>query len=114
MQFAEFIDENEAWSVRRESALELGAGIVAGLSGGKRVVISDYPAPEVLGNIKANAVRNIDARRKDAQEGDIGEVTVEGHEWGVLDDTFSKTNEGALERYWSRIVCGCRGSMGTC
>ena len=44
-----------------------------------RVVFSDYPAPEVLGNIKANAVRNIDARRKDAQEGDIGEVTVEGH-----------------------------------
>jgi EEF1A N-terminal glycine/lysine methyltransferase len=101
VQLAEFIEENEAWSVRGESVLEVGAGtglagIVAGLSGGKRVVIGDYPAPEVLGNIKANAVRNSDARRKDAQEGGIGEATVEGHERGVLDDTFSKANEGAF------------------
>jgi nicotinamide N-methyltransferase len=109
VQLAEFIEENEAWSVRGESVLELGAGtglagIVAGLSGGKRVVISDYPAPEVLGNVKTNVMRNIDARRKDAQEGDIGEVTVEGHEWGVLDDTFSKTNEGGFGKI---LVADC-------
>jgi predicted nicotinamide N-methyase len=109
VQLAELIEENEAWSVRRESVLELGAGtglagIVAGLSGGKRVVISDYPAAEILGNIRANVMRNIEARRKDGQGGSIGEITVEGHEWGVLDDTFSKANEGAFGKI---LVADC-------
>jgi predicted nicotinamide N-methyase len=61
LQLAEFIEEGDVqgrdWSVDGERALELGAGtglagILAGLEGAREVVISDYPAPEVLENLR--------------------------------------------------------------
>lgn len=106
LQLAEFIEDDEArWGVKGERVLELGAGtglagLVAGLVGAREVVISDYPAQEVLDNIRANVKRNIEER-----EGGIeGLVRVEGHEWGVLVDTFSVENEGAFGRL---LVADC-------
>jgi nicotinamide N-methyltransferase len=112
LQLAEFIEEGESrregeketivrWDVKGEKVLELGAGtglagIVSSLAGAEEVVISDYPASEVLENIRTNVSRNIDPRRsKWAQELNI---KVEGHEWGVLDDAFSVENKGNFGR----------------
>ncbi|KAN0115014.1 hypothetical protein V8E51_004558 [Hyaloscypha variabilis] len=98
--------QNRDWSVQGERVLELGAGtglagIVAGLKGAKEVVISDYPAPEVLENIKNNVERNV-LSRKDASG--VGEVRVKGHEWGVLDDAFSKESK---ESFGKILVADC-------
>jgi EEF1A N-terminal glycine/lysine methyltransferase len=110
VQLAEFIEEGDAqrrdWGVEGVNVLELGAGtglagIVAGLKGAREVVISDYPAPEVLSNIEGNVGRNI-LSRKDSNG--VGEVRVEGHEWGVFEDAFSRGNKEGFERI---LVADC-------
>lgn len=109
------------WSVKGERVLEVGAGtglagIIAAYAGAKEVVISDYPATEVLANIQNNVSNNIDSRRKGAIKPpktqlippqpplEIGPVSVEGHEWGVLDDSFSLSNTRAFTRI---LVADC-------
>jgi EEF1A N-terminal glycine/lysine methyltransferase len=110
LQLAEFIEEGDLqgrdWSVEGERVLELGAGtglagIVAGLKGATEVVISDYPAPEVLGNIRDNVERNVLSRK-----GKTGfcAVKVEGHKWGTLDDTFSREEKESFGRI---LVADC-------
>ncbi|PMD66437.1 uncharacterized protein K444DRAFT_517015 [Hyaloscypha bicolor E] len=110
LQLAEFIEEGDVqgrdWSVDGERVLELGAGtglagILAGLKGAREVVISDYPAPEVLENLRGNVERNFLSRR---DKTGVGEVRVEGHEWGVLDDAFSKENKESFGRI---LVADC-------
>jgi nicotinamide N-methyltransferase len=110
LQLAEFIEGGDVrgrdWSVEREMVLELGAGtglagIICALKDAREVTISDYPAPEVLGNIKANVERNVLFRK--GKTG-VGEVRVEGHEWGVLDDAFSKENKESFGRI---LVADC-------
>lgn len=59
------------------------AGIVGVLAGAEQVVISDYPATEVLATIETNIRRNIPAQL-------IARVAAQGHEWGVLVDNFSR------------------------
>ncbi|RDW83212.1 hypothetical protein BP5796_04703 [Coleophoma crateriformis] len=112
LQLAEFIEEDPAWDVKGERVLELGAGsglagMIAGLKGAEKVVISDYPAPEVLENIAGNVKRNIDPRRngtEDSPPQEINDIVVEGHEWGVLDDTFSMQNNESFGRI---LVADC-------
>lgn len=94
------------WGVKGEKVLELGAGtglagIVAALGGASEVVISDYPAPEIVANIKSNVERNIDARR---EKEELGPVSVEGHAWGVLTDSFSVENKNTFSRI---LVADC-------
>ena len=107
LQLAEFIEEDDQdWRVEGERVLELGAGtglagIVAALKGAKEVIISDYPASEVIANIKNNVKRNIESREL---KGQIGEVGVEGHEWGVLNDRFSA---GYKETFSRVLVADC-------
>lgn len=102
LQLAEFMEEEEGglWSVQGKRVLELGAGtglagIVAALMGAREVVVSDYPAEEVLANISTNVVHNVEKRRETM--GHIGNVVVEGHEWGILDDGFSESNKEAFD-----------------
>ncbi|KAL3428106.1 nicotinamide N-methyltransferase [Phlyctema vagabunda] len=112
LQLAEFIEEDAAWDVKNERVLELGAGtglagMISGLKGAEQVVISDYPAPEVLENIRGNVTRNIEPRKVGTDERvaqEIREVTVEGHEWGVLDDTFSVQEKESFGRI---LVADC-------
>lgn len=54
------------------------------LSGAEEVVISDYPARELLANIEVNIEKNIPEKLKE-------KISVEGHAWGILMDPFSKT-----------------------
>lgn len=63
------------------------------LAGADEVVISDYPAPELLGNIQANVMRNVPAQL-------LKKVAVRGHEWGATRNRFSDTHA----RRFTRIV----------
>ena len=70
-------------------------GIVSLLSGAAEVVLTDYPSGAILATARANADANVpdpELRRN---------LTVRGHEWGVLTDDFSKTHGG----HFSRILC---------
>jgi nicotinamide N-methyltransferase len=109
LQLAEFIEEDsENWPVKDEIVLELGAGtglagMIAALMQAKKVVVSDYPAKEVIDNIRKNVESNIEARRKEKGAG-IAEVVIEGHEWGVLDDAFSVQGK---EGFGKILVADC-------
>lgn len=69
------------------------SGIISTLAGAKKVVISDYPAPVVLANIRRNVEKNV---TKELSSG----LSVEGHEWGELDDKFSSSNA----HHFSRVI----------
>lgn len=64
------------------------------LSGAEKVVVSDYPSREILANIEVNIEENISADLK-------GQITVEGHQWGISTDRLSTTHA----HYFTRIVC---------
>ena len=55
------------------------------------MVLSDYPAPVVLANIKANAKKAIPVEIEPAYR-------VEGHEWGVLSSEFAQTYRHHFDR----------------
>lgn len=102
LQLAEFIEEDAAWNIEGHKVLELGAGtglagMISVLAGAEETVISDYPAPEVLSNIKVNVDKNI-------PEAIRPRCTVEGHEWGVLTDDFSMAKKGHFTRL---LVADC-------
>ncbi len=66
-------------------------GIVATLAGAKEVVMSDYPAPTVLENMRQNT--------KHAIPQDLEPVyRIEGHEWGVLDSEFATESAHCYDR----------------
>jgi len=56
-----------------------------------QVVISDYPAKAILDNIIRNVQKNIPSSLKP-------NVTVRGHEWGILNDEFATANKGHFTR----------------
>ena len=56
-----------------------------------QVVISDYPAPELLANITRNVENNVPESLRSC-------LSVQGHEWGTLDSAFSKANAGRFTR----------------
>lgn len=85
-----------ASGVRVCSSCSIGtglAGIVSILAGAEQAVISDYPIPKLLANIKANAKRNIPAQLHE-------KMAVESHEWGVVQDEFSSGHA----HYFTRIL----------
>lgn len=96
-----------AFSVKGRSVLELGAGtalpsLLSALLGASRVVMTDYPAPVVISNLAANAVRN--SRTDMSPEGAVAPVEVEGHAWGELDTPLADKGRRAFDRVF---VCDC-------
>lgn len=74
--------QKDAWDVRSETVLELGAGtglagIIAAKAGAKEVFITDYPAEEVLANLSVNVERNLSPEEQKR-------CYVKGHEWGFV------------------------------
>ena len=95
------------FNVAGRSVLELGAGtalpsLLAALLGASRVVLTDYPAPVVISNLTANAVRN--ARPELSPSNAVSPVEVEGHAWGELDTPLAEKGRRAFDRVF---VCDC-------
>lgn len=94
------LSDGISWRVKSERVLELGAGtglagIIAAKAGAREVVITDYPAAEVLANLRVNVRRNLGVEVEAGKEGDgVGEEKeqnaqtcwVMGHEWGCVPD----------------------------
>ncbi|KAF2502589.1 hypothetical protein BU16DRAFT_587888 [Lophium mytilinum] len=89
-------EEERLWGVKGETVLELGAGvglggIISALAGAEEVVVSDYPAPELLANITKNVESNVPCNLR-------SHLSVRGHEWGDLDSPFSTEKAGCFTR----------------
>lgn len=65
------------------------------MAGAGKTVLSDYPSQKILANLGINVERNIPEKIREQK------VAVQGHEWGVLTDEFSKANAN----YFTRILC---------
>ncbi|KAL7269785.1 hypothetical protein RUND412_007542 [Rhizina undulata] len=97
LQAAEIIITGEI-SMANETVLEFGAGaglpgIVSALSGAKETVLSDYPAEELLSNIRQNVLTNTPP---DLQKS----VSVIGHVWGDLTDPLCESSA----RKFTRVI----------
>lgn len=89
------------------TTIELGAGtalpsLLAALLGARRVVMTDYPAPRVITNLRENADRNVKADFSPLSS--LAQVEVEGHAWGELSTPLAAQNHHAFERMF---VCDC-------
>ncbi|KAF3922839.1 hypothetical protein ABW21_db0209181 [Orbilia brochopaga] len=77
--------ENGEIAMQGQSVIELGAGaalpsLISALAGAKTVVITDYPAPEILTNITANVTVNATRLATSCCP------NVHGHIWGALSE----------------------------
>ena len=87
------------WFKKWGSYCEVGTGIVgitSALAGGGEVILSDYPSQKILSNLKFNVDRSIPEKLRYPRK-----VAVQGHEWGVLTDEFSKSHAGHFTRVLS-------------
>ncbi|KAJ5095735.1 hypothetical protein NUU61_005091 [Penicillium alfredii] len=101
-------EAREIWGVRDESVLELGAGtalpsLICALSNAKAVAATDHPSSPALPNtIAFNINHNLRTRSTTST------VSIQPHEWGVLDDSFSQSKRGTFTRiiaadcFWMR------------
>ncbi len=103
LQIAEFIEEDKEWDVKGKKVLELGAGtglsgIIAARACAQEVIITDYPAPEVIANIKKNVAKNV-PKAAEIQENGWPQCWVHGHEWGELnqEDAFVQGHKGTFD-----------------
>lgn len=71
-------------------------GIASALAGAEETVLSDYPSKKVLANLKMNVEKNVPTNIRAGRK-----VSIQGHEWGVLADDFSKANAN----HFTRILC---------
>lgn len=69
-------------------------GITSVLAGAEKTVLSDYPSQKILATLRANVEKNIPLGIRER-------IAVQGHEWGVLCDDFSKT----YANHFTRILC---------
>ncbi|KAJ5338060.1 hypothetical protein N7452_004788 [Penicillium brevicompactum] len=105
---SEGTEARDIWAVEGESVLELGAGaalpsVVCALAKASKVVITDHPSsPAFCGAIAHNIEYNLS--RTPAK----GNISMQPHEWGVLDDAFSTQHKGTFSRiiaadcFWMR------------
>ena len=88
-----------SWYKKWDSYHEVGTGIVgitSALAGGGEVILSDYPSQKILSTLKINVDRNVPENLRYPKH-----VGVQGHEWGVLTDEFSRSNAGRF----TRVLC---------
>ncbi|KAF9775050.1 hypothetical protein IL306_006875 [Fusarium sp. DS 682] len=94
-----------SFDVKGLETLELGAGtalpsIMGGLLGAKRVVVTDYPAEPVLKTLRTNVARNIQPSLSPSsvETTPSSAVSVHGHSWGELEDSFSTSAAHSFDR----------------
>ncbi|KAF3319076.1 hypothetical protein TWF173_003530 [Orbilia oligospora] len=83
-------------NVEGETVLELGAGaalpsLISAITGAKTIVVTDYPAPEILSNITANIAFN-------QSKFISSDIQVYGHTWGELDEEVAKKHAHSFTR----------------
>ena len=95
------------------STIELGAGtalpsLMSALLGARRVVVTDYPAPEVLTTLRHNVTTIAQPSFSplgrivaSESEGTESGVEVHGHGWGELSDTWEQQNRHAFDRVYA-------------
>ncbi|KAK7749821.1 hypothetical protein SLS53_000401 [Cytospora paraplurivora] len=94
---------------------ELGAGtalpsLLSALLGARRVLVTDYPAPAVISNLKDNVARNARAELSPGGAGGAGgggcepDVEADGHSWGDFSTPLAAGNHHAFDRVF---VCDC-------
>ena len=70
---------------------------MSALAGAAHIVVSDYPEPTVLKNIKRNINTNLSSER-------MNKPVVESHIWGAFDDALSRSQKHQYSRI---IVADC-------
>lgn len=102
-----------AFDVTGLATIELGAGtalpsLLAGLLGARRVVLTDYPAPAVVANLRANAARNLRPALAPAGGKLVApSVEVDGHAWGELPSSPPQDDHDRHHAFDRVLVCDC-------
>ncbi|PIA16456.1 hypothetical protein COEREDRAFT_81136 [Coemansia reversa NRRL 1564] len=102
-EFANYLDKNREL-VANKSVLELGAAgalpsLVAAFNGAHRVVITDYPDPDLMANIRRNVELNMPERLADES------VIVAGYRWGSETERIAALSGTALGTFDVLILC---------
>lgn len=102
-------NNDPGWSVEGQHVLELGSGtglvgIICALAGAESTVLTDYPSPEILENIRKNVETNVAFRQRTSLRRPADSVSVEAHKWGELEETFAKSNAHKFTRV---LATGC-------
>lgn len=97
------------WSVQGLDVLELGSGtglvgMICALAGAKKTVLTDYPSPEVLENLRRNVETNVISRQQASSSEESTKVSVQAHKWGNLHEDFAKSNTHNFTRI---LATGC-------
>ncbi|RKU45049.1 hypothetical protein DL546_006250 [Coniochaeta pulveracea] len=95
------------FDITSKHVLELGAGtalpsLLSSLLGASRVQVTDYPAPEIISNLKKVVEINANAAHSPLRS--VSPISVAGHEWGNLSTPFALENRAKYDRVF---VCDC-------
>jgi predicted nicotinamide N-methyase len=95
------------FNIMSKRVLELGAGtalpsLLSSLLGASEVQVTDYPAPDIITNLKQVVKTN--AVPTHSPLGTVSPISVTGHEWGDLSSPFALENR---EKYDRVFVCDC-------
>jgi predicted nicotinamide N-methyase len=95
------------FNVMSKHVLELGAGtalpsLLSSLLGASEVQVTDYPAPDIISNLKKVVKTN--AIAINSPLGIVSPIFVTGHEWGDLSTPFALENQAKYDRVF---VCDC-------
>ncbi|KAI9505963.1 hypothetical protein BX070DRAFT_187264 [Coemansia spiralis] len=101
--FANYLDSHKD-IVRGRSVLELGAAgalpsLVAAINGASRVVITDYPDLDLVGNIRKTVSMNMPEKLDD------GSVMVEGYKWGYDIERIQMMSPDSSRTFDVLILC---------
>ncbi|KAJ2541176.1 Protein N-terminal and lysine N-methyltransferase efm7 [Coemansia sp. RSA 1933] len=101
--FANYLDSHKD-IVREKSVLELGAAgalpsLISSINGATRVVITDYPDPDLIDNIRKTVALNMPQKLED------GSVVVDGFKWGHDIDRISKLSPDECGSFDVLILC---------
>ncbi|KAJ1663982.1 Protein N-terminal and lysine N-methyltransferase efm7 [Coemansia sp. RSA 1813] len=101
--FANYLDSHKD-IVRGKSVLELGAAgalpsLISAMNGATRVVITDYPDPDLVGNIKKTVAMNMPQKLED------NSIVIDGFKWGYEIERIGKLSPDNCGAFDVLILC---------